>query len=1302
MKLISARRGLEIWTDGQVVRKCCGPQGPWQQLVACAEQFRLLSDLTFSPEKPFGIAGFRQLTKNSEGFELLLDWVDGQPLRGPHPQAEIIALRLCELLGQVHRRHQLHGDLCPANVLITDRDQPVLIDFGHQQTYLQGSVAHLAYAAPERLGLLARSPEPSSDVYSLCCLLFELWTGRRLVFGDSAAEVLDAHMRAQHDLDSLPPAVARWLSGGLHLEPNRRYRDALEMREQWQMAQVNSNSILFTPFVGRQAEIEQADQLWEQVRRGHNGWMLLTGPSGMGKSRLLQELSRRWGARTLWGRAAPELAPAAYEPLRSALSQMLRSDLKTDLPEEAWSWLKQMFPGLENLRPSSSLQLSLELLAGRVSIESSQSLRRLGQSLGHPGSPILLVLDDVQWADEQLLRLLVSWSQESHGDVLVCLSQRPGRPLPSDLRLDLQLDLPPLTLSEQERLLNELCPGAEHQQRLQEMSGWVQGSPFYLQDLARALRGERFQAAPLEQVPALRKMALIGRSFPRKLLDEATLSLAVEQRWIWLEGDWAHFAHDQLRERLLRELEPGQERQWHREIAEQWRDCPEGARGLHLWSGGEREQALPWLLVGARTALNGKEFTQARRLLECALQVRECAQLRLDLCDCLMALGEFESAFAQAERGTLHGTDKNLRIQLLQRQVQLLLASGDYERGLQYLLKVLREIRNPRVFWELTGDPRSGAAITRALDQGFLIQIEMGHLPGALSTSVLVALAALRARSERSWLALATVNLALELMLVRLPGLRGLLEAKVTGVRDPILKAYMRGRMATFPVRGVAHSLETMLECEPTFRLAAEPFEYSSILLWIQWYALWLGRFPWIRQRSLELWQQAVREGDHSLLAISLGGLALADGRPTPAMLARLRAIPEGARAIVYLHQGMALLLWESDPQQAIEVLSLGMRGFADQMVGLPWLATALRIQATNWSRLSPRRREQFQRGLEFALRSRRKSRSVPLFWLRGLREIGLNLLALGQPEQAHQELRTALRECQRLENLCELHQTYREVAPVARQLDWAEAQNWERGGIELAQRIGAHSTVGGPDRLRHLVQQARLALQGQSCELEPTSSLYRCLQDSLRRRGQQIQLREQLQRESERLRLFVESSQVGLAWVDPQGRATEPNSRYDSSRPADELRSGLAIQWPAEGLPLAAIGEQERQQVQTIWSRLSTLCQRSGISLETSEPTVPLDLSGLDPEQRRAALGVLREAMNNIRKHAPGAQPVISQGQRGRFWYMTIADDGPGFQEGPTRGLGLKTMAWRAQLAGGKLRIDGSRGTQITLELPN
>jgi serine/threonine-protein kinase len=191
---------------------------------------------------------------------LVLEYLDGVPLRGPLPESEAVhfALQIADALTAAHRRGILHRDLKPSNILVThgagtaattaagsmSRDtraeQPAikLLDFGIAKLMtggpdmtgtVDGAVLGTAgYMSPEQAQ--GKPLDARSDIFSFGAVLYELVSGRRAFDGGSTAEVLSAVLR--DDPRSLPattPALERVIRKCLEKDPGRRYQSIAEV-----------------------------------------------------------------------------------------------------------------------------------------------------------------------------------------------------------------------------------------------------------------------------------------------------------------------------------------------------------------------------------------------------------------------------------------------------------------------------------------------------------------------------------------------------------------------------------------------------------------------------------------------------------------------------------------------------------------------------------------------------------------------------------------------------------------------------------------------------------------------------------------------------------------------------------------------------------------------------------------------------------------------------------------------------------------------------------------------------------------
>ncbi|MFN2496301.1 MAG: AAA family ATPase [Pseudonocardiaceae bacterium] len=151
---------------------------------------------------------------------------------------------------------------------------------------------------------------------------------------------------------------------------------------------------LLSPIVGRGDDLDWLAQIWLTVQQGHAGAVLLSGESGVGKTRLVQELARRVGAEdaiVLAGDAIDLGEEPPCWPVVSALRHFLRPAGRRWARELLNPWMPELTRLLEPLHPSREVQLpedrsrTLELVY-RVIAELATR------------APVLLVVEDLQWA----------------------------------------------------------------------------------------------------------------------------------------------------------------------------------------------------------------------------------------------------------------------------------------------------------------------------------------------------------------------------------------------------------------------------------------------------------------------------------------------------------------------------------------------------------------------------------------------------------------------------------------------------------------------------------------------------------------------------------------------------------------------------------------------------------------------------------------------------------------------------------------------------------------------------------------
>jgi eukaryotic-like serine/threonine-protein kinase len=137
---------------------------------------------------------------------LVLEYVEGEPPKGPLPPSEAVrlALEIASALEEAHRRGILHRDLKPANILVTQRGGAKVLDFGLAKMAadsgtdvtqtVEGTVSGTAaYMAPEQAE--GKPLDARSEVFSFGAVLYEILSGNRAFPGNTIAAVLSSVLR---------------------------------------------------------------------------------------------------------------------------------------------------------------------------------------------------------------------------------------------------------------------------------------------------------------------------------------------------------------------------------------------------------------------------------------------------------------------------------------------------------------------------------------------------------------------------------------------------------------------------------------------------------------------------------------------------------------------------------------------------------------------------------------------------------------------------------------------------------------------------------------------------------------------------------------------------------------------------------------------------------------------------------------------------------------------------------------------------------------------------------------------------
>ena len=356
--------------------------------------------------------------------------------------------RVCSALAYLHGEGVVHRDLKPQNIIIRPDGTPVIVDFGVASRFgavgretldVSGKVEGTpAYMAPEQIR--GEYVDARADLYSVGCILYEGVTGRVPFAATSYKEVMEAHVHAVPVppsllVENVAPILNDLIVRLLAKNPRDRLghaRDVVAMLAElgadsgsW-LAEKPGRDYLYRPrFVGREQSIKELQSHIRRAHEGENRCVFLRGESGVGKTRVIQELARNLenaGVRVFTGEClpinvatpdgGPDVRAGLLHPFRPLLQAIADRCLESGQREfdrligPRAAILSAIEPNLQAMAPGNRQLAVSSQEAGPD--RSYQLLDALGQTLVEFArrSPCVLFLDDLQWADELTLKFL--------------------------------------------------------------------------------------------------------------------------------------------------------------------------------------------------------------------------------------------------------------------------------------------------------------------------------------------------------------------------------------------------------------------------------------------------------------------------------------------------------------------------------------------------------------------------------------------------------------------------------------------------------------------------------------------------------------------------------------------------------------------------------------------------------------------------------------------------------------------------------------------------------------------------------
>lgn len=451
--------GVSQADQRQVIIKQLRAEYPSLEAVTrLKHEYQILQSLETSDQtgiiRPLGLASY------PNGLALILEDFGGitlkQYLSQTSPSVDQfleIAVQLASALAVLHQNQIVHKDINPRNILIHPKSGQVkIIDFGISSRLsrekplignpntLEGT---LAYLSPEQTGRMNRTIDYRTDFYSMGVTLYEILTGQPIFQTTDPMELVHAHI-AKTPVSpgrlnpTVPPVIANIVMKLLAKTAEDRYQSALGLKadlvtcqQQWRetgaiapfpVGQLDCFSQFLIPqtLYGREQEVATLLAAFEQVSTGATELLLVSGYSGIGKTSLVNEIHKpisRQRGYFISGKFDQFKRNIPYASLTQAFQELIRQ-LLTEPDHRIALWktrllealggngqiIVDVIPDVERIiGPQPAVP---ELGASEAQNRFNRVFQQFVGVFSRPQHPLVVFLDDLQWADLPSLQLI--------------------------------------------------------------------------------------------------------------------------------------------------------------------------------------------------------------------------------------------------------------------------------------------------------------------------------------------------------------------------------------------------------------------------------------------------------------------------------------------------------------------------------------------------------------------------------------------------------------------------------------------------------------------------------------------------------------------------------------------------------------------------------------------------------------------------------------------------------------------------------------------------------------------------------
>jgi tetratricopeptide (TPR) repeat protein len=652
---------------------------------------------------------------------IVMEYVRGETLdarlragRMSLAEALRIAGEMAEALEEAHAAGLIHRDLKPSNIMLTSHGRVKIMDFGLAKRAAAGvreetvtiqepltgegyAAGTPAYMSPEQLK--GAPLDGRSDLFAFGIILCELLIGRHPFQRGSMAETTSAILRDPPDLTvteglGLSPGLLVLVRRLLAKSPDERYSSVTQVRADMAALSAAGGIELETAqqgaaLIGRDAEWDQLLRHLDAAMAGHGSLVLVGGEPGIGKTYLTRAIlaeAKRRACFEVAGHCYEMEGAPPYVPFIETLEYSARSvprDLFRHYIGESASEIAKLMPELRRIYPDipAPVELPPELQRRYLFNAYQEFVERVAGL-----TPIVVVLEDLHWAEEATLLLLRHLAQNLSGiPVLIVATYRDadldvGRPFAGALeslireKAATRITLRRLGMPGVQAMLTALSGKQAPDSLSTIVFAETEGNPFFVEEVfqylseegklfdesgnwrtgllgelvvppgVRLVIGRRLERLSQDTRRLLSTGAVVGRSFDLRLLEalepgqpDATIEALEEAERAQLVEPFRggrdiryRFVHELVRQTLVESLSLPRRARLHGRIAEAIEqihgESHASAIAHHLYHAGasaDLDKTVGYLIRAARLASTGAAHEEALTNIDRALSLVE-------------------------------------------------------------------------------------------------------------------------------------------------------------------------------------------------------------------------------------------------------------------------------------------------------------------------------------------------------------------------------------------------------------------------------------------------------------------------------------------------------------------------------------------------------------------------------------------------------------------------------------------------------------------------------------------------------